>query len=112
MTDKPILVGLGAHVGVERKTGITSRPNGGSKVMVFFLKYVVPSASAFQYEPDQCNNAKQTEEPSNSTANYRSNLYRTSVIITCGLNRRRYGNGSIGCGGSHGLYNHRPIILC
>ena len=47
MTDKPIMVGLGAHVGVDRETNITSGSNAGSKIMVFFFKYVVPSASAF-----------------------------------------------------------------
>jgi hypothetical protein len=44
MTDKSILVWLRPYVGVEREAAITSRCR---EVMVFLLKYVVPSASPF-----------------------------------------------------------------
>lgn len=47
MTDKSIFIRLGSDIVIERETGIMSGSKASSKVMVFFLKYVVPSASAF-----------------------------------------------------------------
>jgi hypothetical protein len=102
MTDESILVWFGPHVNVKRETVaimITSGSDSCSNVMVLFLKYVMPSALPFsvqvmrmnldnkeieiniQYEPDQCNDSNQTEEPSENTTNYRDDL-GTSVSST------------------------------
>jgi len=67
---------------------------GCDKFVLVPLKYIVPSASAFDNKPNYKHDCNQPEESSDSTSNYRSQIgfiiVRVTTLLIIGLKRRQW----------------------